>query len=258
MRFPVSAFLTVAFPAIVLAPGIASATLLAPPAVYEIAFASQNTSGLVVRAAGSYSFEGSTASAVGQPLIEMQAHTVSTSDENANTFNTAGSATLAYFYGVDGPQTDVLVPLFITVQLSAQATRPPGTRSLGTGQVQTRGGTLGIDKTVRSDDITPQFSGTLAFNQYSGRTDFIKLIAGVSGFNGGTADAFVDPFVYIDPDWLASNPGYSLVFSPGIANVAAVPAPPALGLLATAVGGLLLRLRKQRSTPRHLSPSPVA
>ena len=32
----------------------------------------------------------------------------------------------------------------------------------------------------------------------------------------------------------------------------------ALGLLATAVGGLLLRLRKQRSTPRHLSPSPVA
>ena len=239
MHFPVPAFLTV-----ILLPWAASAALVAPAAQYEIAFGAQNTNGLVVRAAGSYSFEGSSASAVGQPLITLEAHTISTNDENANTFNTSGAANLAYFYGVDGPQADVLVPLFITVQLSAQATRPPDSRSLGISQVQTRGGTLGVDKTVPSDDLVTQFSGTLGFNQYSGRTDFIRLVAGASGFNGGTADAFADPFVYIDPDWLAGHPGYSLVFSQAIANVAAVPAPPALGLLATAIAGLL-RFRKR-------------
>lgn len=61
--------------------------------------------------------------------------------------------------------------------------------------------------------------------------------------SSGSADAWADPLIYIDPVFLAANPGYVVTLSSGVAN--AVPAPGALWLLVTAVAGLAIRRRKR-------------
>lgn len=58
-----------------------------------------------------------------------------------------------------------------------------------------------------------------------------------------SAFAFVDPFFYIDPEWLEDNPGYSLEFSPGIENSLAVPEPRAWMLLLIGFGSAGVALR---------------
>ncbi len=56
-------------------------------------------------------------------------------------------------------------------------------------------------------------------------------------FTATAAYASVDPLVSIDPTFLAANPGFSLIFAPGVVNMAApVPEPGALTLM---FGGLL-------------------
>jgi hypothetical protein len=83
------------------------------------------------------------------------------------------------------------------------------------------------------EDFTQRLSvtpGTLTTISMS-----VSTLENVQGF----ASAIVDPYVYIDPTWLAANPGYSLEFSPGIGNEApSTPLPAALPLFASALGGL--------------------
>jgi len=79
----------------------------------------------------------------------------------------------------------------------------------------------------------------------SSQSIFLDVYASV----GGTTAAFttIDPTIQIDPDFLAENPGYSLVFSPGIGNtpVSAAPEPSSwlLMILGLGVVGGLLRRR---------------
>ena len=56
----------------------------------------------------------------------------------------------------------------------------------------------------------------------------------------GSADAFLDPFIFIDPVFLSNNPGYSVIVSEGIGNVLpAAPGVPEPATLALFASGLL-------------------
>jgi hypothetical protein len=66
----------------------------------------------------------------------------------------------------------------------------------------------------------------------------------------GSATATVDPLIQIDPTYLASNPGDSLVFSPGYLQTTPVPLPPS-GIL-TLVGIVALGASaRRRHRARH-------
>jgi hypothetical protein len=68
-------------------------------------------------------------------------------------------------------------------------------------------------------------------------------------YEGASASAFADPLVSIDPGFLASHPGYSLVFDPAVLNqLAPVPEPASALLLAAGLMGVAGRagLRRQR------------
>ena len=95
----------------------------------------------------------------------------------------------------------------------------------------------------RSFDVTIKTSAlsNLAYAAPSG--NYFQLHQNASAY------AFVDPFFYIDPEWLKDNPGYSLVFSPGIENRLAVPEPRTWGLfiLGFGVAGASLRRRSWRA-----------
>ena len=71
-------------------------------------------------------------------------------------------------------------------------------------------------------------------------------------FTGAVASAFADPFITIDPTFLAAHPGLQggLVFSPGVANAPpAVPEPAAWTLMIAGFGivGTALRRRAAAS-----------
>ena len=73
--------------------------------------------------------------------------------------------------------------------------------------------------------------------------------------------AFVDPYVYIDPTWLAANPGYSVFVDPGVGNgplVTPVPEPSSFALMLAgmaAIGTMVRRrslgLARQLPRPQH-------
>lgn len=79
--------------------------------------------------------------------------------------------------------------------------------------------------------------------------DFLHVRISVTAvvFGTGTASAFIDPYILIDPSF-ANSGLYSIVLSEGIGNdVSAVPIPAALPLFGTALLGLgAVRLRAKR------------
>ena len=78
-------------------------------------------------------------------------------------------------------------------------------------------------------------------------------ISGLGGCGGAeaTVNVFVDPYIFIDPVFLASHPGYSILVSEGMSNsptAASVPEPETYSMLLTGLGvlGLTTRRRKQK------------
>jgi hypothetical protein len=81
---------------------------------------------------------------------------------------------------------------------------------------------------------------------YSGKITMTALV-GLTDYIGSTsAQAWIDPLISIDPTFLASNPGYSVVISAGIGNAPAVPEPASWALMigGFALAGAAIRQRK--------------
>jgi hypothetical protein len=72
----------------------------------------------------------------------------------------------------------------------------------------------------------------------------VRIFASVSAETGaiGTASAFADPTIAIDPAFLATHPGFGLTFS---GNLPA-PEPAEASLLLTGLAGLLVRAKRRR------------
>jgi PEP-CTERM motif len=84
---------------------------------------------------------------------------------------------------------------------------------------------------IRSGDVSASQtkSGTFSINAFTDRATTIQLSSSAStrsGPDASDADAFADPFVYIDAAYLLDHPGLTLEFSPGVVNAAAAPAVP--------------------------------
>jgi hypothetical protein len=101
-----------------------------------------------------------------------------------------------------------------------------------------------------------QFSGS--FSLLAGATYTTSMTAksiittfASSGATAINASAYglVDPYYYIDPVWLTSNPGYSLAFDANISNVVAVPEPETYAMMMAGLGvmGVVGRRRKNKA-----------
>lgn len=94
-------------------------------------------------------------------------------------------------------------------------------------------------------------SYALNFTVTSGTSVNTELSAFIQPFgsdpNGATISAFMDPYVQIDPTWLSTHVGYSLLFDTGVANIATVtpvPEPEIVVMLVLGLGALGARGRR--------------
>ena len=112
------------------------------------------------------------------------------------------------------------------------------------------------DTAVGADLYSGWISGRTGISLNESGTGIVTIILAAqalahTGFVGiASANAFIDPKFYIDPDYLAANPGTALAFTPGVGNdIAAVPEP-ASGWLILLGLGLLGRTGRLRSKLR--------
>jgi hypothetical protein len=99
-------------------------------------------------------------------------------------------------------------------------------------------------------DLTPGDVGSIAITgTVQGGVTGLLRPTGVPTF--GTATAFVDPLISIDPTFLALHPEYSIVVDAGIGNggVAAVPEPSSLALMMAGAFALVAYRRQWRKRP---------
>jgi len=155
----------------------------------------------------------------------------------------------------------VFVPIDITAEGSASASSANGGSSdAGAGASVAVNFNIVADACAGSDINAACKSGSFGgvfvvdegVNQGVGSFSIDLTTDAFADSLGGTASASLDPFIEIDPTFLAANPGYSLSVSPGVDNsppgtgtASAVPEPASLALFAA---GLLAlgTLRRSR------------
>ncbi|MCU1329997.1 MAG: hypothetical protein JWN34_5367 [Bryobacterales bacterium] len=108
---------------------------------------------------------------------------------------------------------------------------------------------------VRGQDCSnSMWRGTLSVIAWAGYDINIGISASAGvccGQSSMVGDAYADPFVYIDPQFAALHPEYSLAFPQGIGNTLVDSAAPEPASLALSLGGLAalagLTVRKRRA-----------
>lgn len=78
-------------------------------------------------------------------------------------------------------------------------------------------GSCGIHSYQLSGSFNPVTANS---GDYSGQISISSTA--VSGSGAGTASAYIDPYIAIDPSFLAANPGYTITVSDGFSNIAPV------------------------------------
>jgi hypothetical protein len=143
---------------------------------------------------------------------------------------------------VDGPASNVVVPLFATFALQANAYGPA---SSAFATLSVSGTRNDFFERAAADEFSSSSSilVSLPFGLEMGHTGTVSMGIGGVSFSDFAVDAYADPFIFVDPAFLASNPGYTVRTSDGIGNTAPVSVGPepetyamllvGLGLLAT-------------------------
>lgn len=176
---------------------------------------------------------------------------------------TGMSALLVYGFSLVGP-TPATAPLLVSGIYSNVAPIVAGgmTQSVLYTSVY-QGASSGLfvsncyDAADRFGELPPASNcgtGSYAFDVLASTSGSVtvELFALIQPHGNAAANqisAFIDPFIQIDPVWLAAHPGYSLVFDAGVSNVAAavsaVPEPATVALLGLGLAALGARRRKR-------------
>jgi hypothetical protein len=195
---------------------------------------------------------------------------------SAPVFASGGSAQgiLKYDFAVTGPQ-NLVVPIHMLANLHATASVDAPTVVIGgqvTNTVAFSFATLGLfGSSVNKNweacakagaGANPLACGLNPTDQAISDLFSITANQGVEvtesayagGNSSGDATASADPIFFIDPDFLSTHPGYELVFSPGVGNLApggpgdGVPEPATWAMMLLGFAGLGAAMRTRRRT----------
>jgi hypothetical protein len=182
------------------------------------------------------------------PFVE-----VSVSSPTNGVFGAGAGATAFYRFQVTGGNAGDVVPVLIDARLSASST--PDSSALAKIIVNSivLGQTPLVEEVCTGElcEEDSSFDGTLSFATQSGSTaDSVTLSAQgqatATHASNETAQAFADPYIYVDPAFPDAGL-YSVVVSEGTANVPVPePAQATLSLVGFAVGALGLARRRRR------------
>jgi hypothetical protein len=204
---------------------------------------------------GSHSTPGSTITLSSLPNPSITANTTGLGpDDSANEYSTEGA--IGYYVVITGGQYGDSVPLIVTGSLATGASGGDAgdvINSYASIGLTFYNGNYGASESVgcgniaRGEDCSnPTWSGSLTAIAGEGYNNFIDITAWTVVESSGTAYAFADPYVAIDPAFLADNPEYSLALNVGN-TPAEAPEPSALLLLPACLFGLLIARRKKRT-----------
>ena len=209
--------------------------------------------GIVVSEVGSYSDGAATLSIFGLPAVTVSAHATGPGTHGVG--HAVASGTYVYDIFITGGTIGDVVPLLVSGALNTSSL---GAEDYDVTNAEAR---LGLNfangtsfaqvdvfcgNVLRGEDCSnPHWSGTLSAVGWAGYDNVVTLFASAEVAGAGFADAFADPYVYIDPAFHALHPEYGLDISPLVGNQVAADAPePATWLLtggAFVLAGLLRR-----------------
>jgi hypothetical protein len=174
------------------------------------------------------------------------------------TATTSGSGStegiIDYYVVITGGQFGDAVPLLVTGSLSTSASGGTANdvvdTSAGIG-INFFNGNYGASESVscgnvlRGEDCSNfSWSGTLSALAVVGYDNVIAISASTTVSGSGTGYAFADPYVYIDPAFLATHPDYGLALNVG--NTASTtPEPSTLLLASGCLLGLFVAARRK-------------
>jgi hypothetical protein len=204
---------------------------------------------------GTYSSPGSTITLSSFPNPSITANTTGLGpNDSANEFDTTGL--IEYYVVVTGGQYGDLVPLTVAGSLSTSASGGDAGDVINSNASLSLvffDGNYGASESVscgnvaRGEDCSnPTWSGTLTAIAGEGYNNAIAISVSTAVESEGTATAFADPYVYIDPAFLAAHPNYSLTLDVGNTPSGA-PEPSTLLLASSCLLGLFTAIRKKRA-----------
>ena len=140
-------------------------------------------------------------------------------------------AKLIFYFAADGPSADVIIPWRITFRADTAAIAPVNNFAAAQASLRLTGSPgafvfRALQSTSEDAVGREVFSGTEMFDMHFDSVGRVEMTAhATTTFSGGYGRAKVDPYIFIDPDFLNVNPGYSVIVSAGINNALPVPEP---------------------------------
>jgi hypothetical protein len=165
-----------------------------------------------------------------EPLPSLSTSLVSSEATPTTGYSNLGlDAGFHYYFEIEGPTVDTVVPVLISGNYWMSTAGNDYSISMAQVQFAAGGGltNYGFDKyCYNSCNEGSDFTGLI--DVYSGRVAAISVsiaLRSISSIQGGisSASAYIDPYIYIDPTWALTHPGYSVSVSNGFGNTAAVP-----------------------------------
>ena len=163
-----------------------------------------------------------TVSVATDPFVDVVSHVGSAA--GVASFDAIGA--LTYSFEVVGGRQGDHVPLLVATALETTVSDPRHNFG-GAGIVVTSPSTVAQVRVCAGDDcdLDSSFSGALHVETVSGHVGTVQLITQAENtfLFGGTADASIDPLIFIDPSFSAAST-YAVLVSDGVGNGLA-PAP---------------------------------
>lgn len=249
VRRPLRIVLAIAVAALL--PAIVSATTVVPGATYGVHLQLPNES-LDSVAVGHYALGFLSSTVDGSPAVIGDASLPV--GFRTLEFGTLESS-ITYGYAVVGPADGVLVPMFVTASLGTSASGPVDATSSASARFMLNNGAFDVFNVLREAgsgqcDCVNDFGATLSFEQRSGAVGRVHLQIDLTVYRSGEAHAFADPYIFIDPLFLSSHPGYAMIVSEGIGNAPAapIPEPDVVSLMLLGLGFVTFKVSRRKTT----------